>query len=806
MLLLIGCLLISDSEHTAREHAIADRDGDGLWALAYGGTDCDDGDPAVGEAEPYYVDGDADGFGDQAGTAVCALPENGSWTDGDCDDANADVHPDASELCDAVDNDCDGVTDPDSAVDAPTWFADADGDGFGDPDRTVAACSQPADYLDDTRDCNDLDPDVHPDAREVCDGEDTDCNGTVDDPPWWPDADGDGFGDAEGKAQVACDAPLGHTDDALDCDDQDPGIHPDASEWCADGVDNDCNGEVDEDDAADAATWYADADQDGWGDAAATTRACEQPSGYQAAHGDCDDTDPTVNPDAAETWYDGLDANCDGWDDFDADQDGFATDAEGGEDCDDADALIHPDAREACGDAIDNNCNAADDLGECALSGDLSVTDGRAAIYGTVSNDYVGYTVAGPGDLDGDGLADVLVSGAGGGFTFLGPVSGTYDAREGAQYCIDPWCDYSTGAMSDVAGAGDATGDGLADILLPGAYASYLVAGPATAGSLAVDEEALAILTIDTDAGVFTGVGDLNNDGVDDVAVGRDYHGDSYEGGVWVALGPLSGAYDLGTGDADVAITSDVANRGLGESVAAAGDTDGDGFDDLVAGSPDADSYTGVTDGYIVLLRGASELPSELSDEDCDAVIWGDASEDGYTSLYAAHKLAPAGDIDADGYADVMVGSRGRGAWVLTGPLTDGNTISGSASVRLVPQSSWYYGGQPGYEVAGAGDIDGDGQSDMLVGDYVAGRSIGDAQRGYGFLFLGPASGSHNFEDADAIIEGESEEGYNAHSMAGLGDMSGDGFDDIVLGAYFHDALGGGSRAGGAYVMVGGAD
>ena len=176
---------------------------------------------------------------------------------------------------------------------------------------------------------------------------DTDSPDTGTSDPDAADADGDGF------------------DDTVDCDDQDPEVNPDAEEIC-DGIDNDCDGDTDDDDddidASTQATWYADADDDGFGNETYSITACEAPETYVAVNPsgfDCDDTDPLVHPTAAETdCADPKDYNCDGSVGYrDADGDGFAA----CEDCNDLDPEVHPDAVEVC-DHIDNDCDTfADD-------------------------------------------------------------------------------------------------------------------------------------------------------------------------------------------------------------------------------------------------------------------------------------------------------------------------------------------------------------------------------------------------------------------------------------------------------------
>jgi hypothetical protein len=375
-------------------------------------NDCD-GDVDEGVTDIFYADMDGDGYGD-AGSSVedCSLPSGYSADDTDCDDGDAAIHPAAAESCDGVDNDCDGlVDDDDSAVSGTsTWYQDDDGDGFGDASAPTSACSQPSDHAADSTDCDDDNNTVYPGAAEICDGLDGDCDGAVDEGvmlSWYADGDGDGYGDASASSE-ACSAPGGSVADSGDCDDGDAAINPGASELC-DGVDNDCDGRVDEDDAVDADTWYIDADGDGYGSSSYTTAACSQPSGYVADSTDCDDFDGDVNPSAAEicdgvdddcdglvddddgsvtglsTWY--LDADADGWGDggssLDACEAPSGYTADGG-DCDDGDDAIHPDAAEVC-DGVDNDCDGTADSGTVDTDGDGLCNDIDPDVY---SYDY----------------------------------------------------------------------------------------------------------------------------------------------------------------------------------------------------------------------------------------------------------------------------------------------------------------------------------------------------------------------------------------------------------------------------------
>ncbi len=164
-------------------------------------------------------------------------------------------------------------------------------------------------------DCNDADATVHPNADEVCDGIDNDCDGAVDELPsdgalWYTDADGDGFGDGA-TGSLAC-AVTGAVSVAGDCDDTSADVRPGADEVC-DGIDNDCDGTIDEATSTDAAVWYADVDGDGYGDEGTAIAGCAPPSetGFVSAGGDCNDDDVTVFPGAADL-CDGIDNDCDG--------------------------------------------------------------------------------------------------------------------------------------------------------------------------------------------------------------------------------------------------------------------------------------------------------------------------------------------------------------------------------------------------------------------------------------------------------------------------------------------------------------
>ncbi len=306
-----------------------------------------------------YEDADGDGFGAGDPVVACELAPGFVLEDGDCDDQNPAVNPAAAEMCDLLDNDCDGQTDEGVG---DTFYQDADGDGFGADAVTTVACSSPDGFVEVAGDCDDADPAIHPNAAEVCDGLDNDCDGTVDEGVaealFYQDADGDGFGTDE-STSMGCTAPAGYVSVPGDCNDTDAAIHPGADEMC-DGLDNDCDGSVDED--VTFLTYYLDLDGDGFGDDTIAEQSCEPLDGYATSGGDCDDGNPAVHPGAVEV-CDSLDNDCNGQvdDGFDLDGDGY-TACTSPADCDDTDATIHPGAIETC-DGLDNDCNGTIDDG-----------------------------------------------------------------------------------------------------------------------------------------------------------------------------------------------------------------------------------------------------------------------------------------------------------------------------------------------------------------------------------------------------------------------------------------------------------
>lgn len=204
----------------------------------------------------WYVDRDEDGYGDPYSSVYAPeAPTHYVGNDLDCDDENAAIHPDADEICDGIDNDCNGMID-DGAPGDNTFYPDTDMDGYGDiNDPGIMSCTAPEGYVDNNLDCNDDEESINPGAPEICNGIDDDCDADVDDNDedlvsenlYYVDSDFDGYGDVNDESPVTgCSPPPGTADNNLDCDDNDPDINPDSDEICGNEIDDNCNMQTDE--------------------------------------------------------------------------------------------------------------------------------------------------------------------------------------------------------------------------------------------------------------------------------------------------------------------------------------------------------------------------------------------------------------------------------------------------------------------------------------------------------------------------------------------------------------------------------
>jgi len=507
--------------------------------------------------------------------------------------------------------------------------------------------------------------------------------------------------------------------------------HPDVPGCDADG-----------DGISDAVDDCVDVDGDGYGQAAFAVTGCT------TADADCDDADPAVHPGAEEA-CNGIDDDCDGApgeDEEDADGDGTpvcggdcddtdetlnpdAGDGDGVDscsgDCDDGDAGVHPGADEICDDGVDNDCDGT--ANGCGLSGDVALADADAWIAGSVYWNFLGSGVAAAGDLDQDGHGDLLVGMDGwGAHVILGEVQGE----------IDP----NAAQVHDIVDAGDES-------------SGWAMAGGA----------------------------DLDGDGIDDLLMGAWDHGTAH-GAVFLVSGAAAGDDDVLLGASTTYWEGEEPIDFAGSAVCIPGDLDGDGDADVAVGSPRSGDHNEGS-AYLLLSPPAEGTSLALADGIVRGLTAGPADDDG---MYAGTALAGAGDVDADGLADLLVGA----------PL-DWIGTSSSGSVYVVPGSLrgehdiddaalgvWYSDGHrgAGSSVAGGLDVDGDGTEDALVGA-PGSYYIDETNAGRAYLVLGPLDRTVDLESGDDVVVIE---GATVREMAGasvaLTDLDGDGRAEAVIG------------------------
>ncbi len=403
------------------------------------------------------------------------------------------------------------------------------------------------------------------------------------------------------------------------------------------------------------------------------------------------------------------------------------------------------------------------------------------------SGAYFGVSVATAGDVNGDGYSDVIVGAdwydngetdEGRAYVYLGSTSGLA-ASPG-------WTAESDQASANfgwsVAMAGDVNGDGYSDVIV-GAYlydngqtdegraflhlgsASGLASSPAWTGE---SNQASAFF-----GWTVAAAGDVNGDGYSDVIVGAPYHdnGQTDEGRTYVYSGSASGlsAFPVWTAE------SDQASSSFGYSVATAGDVNGDGYSDVIVGATQYDN--GQTDegrasGYLGSASGLSAVAGWTAESDQSGANFG-------------RSVATAGDVNGDGYSDVIVGAffydngqtdEGRASVYL-------GSASGLSAVAGWTAESDQAGARFGNSVATAGDVNGDGYSDVIVGAYF--HDNGQTDEGRASVYLGSASGLASSPAWTA--ESNQALGYFGNSVATAGDVNGDGYSDVIVGAYLYD-------------------
>ena len=581
------------------------------------------------------------------------------------------------------------------------------------------------------------------------------------------------------------------------------------------GLDDDCDGFIDDDDpdgVDDTTAWYLDDDGDGYGASGTGVLACEPPAeGYVDNSEDCDDGDATINPGVDEIWYDGLDQDCGKDDDDDADADGVAGEPAGGEDCDDNDARVYPGAPERCGNGKDDACDGDEGEDWCVVYFD----EAMGVIEGDGANQMVGRNLYAAGDLDGDGYDDLATYGHHVGLgTVYGPITGGVTYMDEVELLIT---DHAYVALAR-RGVHDVDGDGSAELLAfswadsDQGLNSKLWVVPADSSSVGTSEElGFALEAALDDIGGFghnhDPGGDLNADGWPDLLV---YGGGSNEGssrGTAAFLyGPITGPRTVSE-DTDVLYRGEVDHHYMGRGLAGLGDVDGDGYDDAAISAPcgltEASDTCAETSPRVYpsvwLLRGpvsAADHPDDVAAARIDISIL---------------QLTALDDVTGDGVPDLglsQVQAYGRDAdrvFVVSGDLEgtyDGIYDDSDEFAAAVVEGDSYSDRMDGDSLESVADLNGDGARELMLSD-------GSLSNEYGvgrltLLFLGPVSGRMTASGCRAEIGRDwvTSGGATAYPSVVAGDVDGDGSVDLALGTPSADSNGE-SGSGAVYIVSG---